>query len=50
MKDVLKSSKPQAVRVEFDPPLLGYYEEVKARLLDMKAEADEALGTVRPKK
>ena len=48
MKDALKSSKPRAVRVEFDPPLLGY-EEVKPRLLDMKAEADEALGTVRPK-
>ena len=49
MKDALKSSKPHAVRVEFDPPLLGY-EEVKSRLLGMKAEADEALGTVRPKK
>ena len=48
MKDALKSSKPQVVRVEFDPPLLGY-EEVKPRLLGMKAEADEALGTVRPK-
>jgi len=48
MKDTLKSSKPQVVRVEFDPPLLGY-EEVKPRLLGMKAEADEALGTVRPK-
>ena len=48
MKDALKSSKPRVVRVEFDPPLLGY-EEVKPRLLGMKAEADEALGTVRPK-
>jgi hypothetical protein len=37
---------PQVVRVEFDPPLLGY-EEVKPRLLGMKADADEALGTVR---
>ena len=37
MKDVLKSSKPQVVRVEFDPPLLGYEE--------VKPEADEALGT-----
>ncbi|KAH9961893.1 hypothetical protein BC827DRAFT_1130937 [Russula dissimulans] len=40
------SSKPQVVRVEFDPPLLGY-EEVKPRLLAMKADADEALGTVK---
>jgi hypothetical protein len=54
MKDatLLKSStgagKPQVVRVEFDPPLLGY-EEVKPRLLGMKVDADEALGTVRPK-
>jgi hypothetical protein len=49
MKDaaLLKSSKPQVVRVEFDPPLLGY-EEVKPRLLGMKVDADEALGTVRP--
>jgi hypothetical protein len=42
------SSKPKVVRVEFDPPLLGY-EEVKPRLLGMKVDADEALGTVRPK-
>ncbi len=48
MKEALKSSKPQVVRVEFDPPLLGY-EEVKPRLLGMKADADEALGTVRQK-
>ena len=52
MKDTalsLKSStgKPQVVRVEFDPPLLGY-EEVKPRLLGMKVDADESLGTVRP--
>jgi len=46
MKDHLPSSKPQVVRVEFDPPLLGY-EEVKPRLLAMKADADEALGTVK---
>jgi hypothetical protein len=43
----LKSGKPQVVRVEFDPPLLGY-EEVKPRLLGMKVDADSALGTVRP--
>ncbi len=47
MKDALRSIKPQVVRVEFDPPLLGY-EEVKPRLLGMKADADEQLGTVRP--
>ncbi|KAI0299974.1 hypothetical protein B0F90DRAFT_1630535 [Multifurca ochricompacta] len=39
-------NKPQVVRVEFDPPLLGY-EEVKPRLLSMKADADEALGTAK---
>jgi hypothetical protein len=42
------TSKPKVVHVEFDPPLLGY-EEVKPRLLGMKVDADEALGTVRPK-
>jgi len=51
MKDtaLLKSStgKAKVVRVEFDPPLVGY-EEVKPRLLGMKVDADEALGTVRP--
>jgi hypothetical protein len=41
------TSKPKVVRVEFDPPLLGY-EEVKPRLLGMKVDADEALGIVRP--
>lgn len=46
MKGALASSRPQVVRVEFDPPLLGY-DEVKPRLLGMKADADEALGTVR---
>jgi hypothetical protein len=40
------TSKPQVVRVEFDPPLHSY-DEVKPRLLSMKADADEALGTVR---
>ena len=39
-------NRPQSVRIEFDPPLLGY-EEVKPRLLGMKADADEALGIVR---
>jgi len=37
-----KSGKSQ-VRVEFDPPLLGY-DEVKPRLLSMKADAEESLG------
>ena len=40
-----KSGKSQ-VRVEFDPPLLGY-DEVKPRLLSMKADAEESLGMVR---
>ncbi|KAH9051345.1 hypothetical protein EDB83DRAFT_2676473 [Lactarius deliciosus] len=40
------SNRPQIVRIEFDPPLLGY-EEVKPRLLGMKADADEALGIVK---
>jgi hypothetical protein len=40
------SNRPEIVRIEFDPPLLGY-EEVKPRLLGMKADADEALGIVR---
>ena len=39
-------NRQQIVRIEFDPPLLGY-EEVKPRLLGMKADADEALGIVR---
>ena len=34
------------VVISFDPPLLGY-EEVKPRLLAMKAEAQEGLGMVR---
>ena len=47
LKSGTGTSKPKVVRVEFDPPLLGY-EEVKPRLLGMKVDADEALGTVRP--
>ena len=39
-------NRQQIVHIEFDPPLLGY-EEVKPRLLGMKADADEALGIVR---
>lgn len=39
-------NRSQNVRIEFDPPLLGY-EEVKPRLLGMKADADEALGIVK---
>ncbi|KAI0263637.1 hypothetical protein BC834DRAFT_827346 [Gloeopeniophorella convolvens] len=41
-----RPDKAQRVLVEFDPPLAGY-EEVKPRLLSMKADADEALGTVK---
>ena len=37
-------SKKQ-VTVSFDPPLSAY-EEVKPRLLDMKLDAEEALGMV----
>jgi len=33
------------IRIKFDPPLSGY-EEVKPRLLSMKADAEEALGMV----
>ena len=36
-----------SVRIKFEPSLSGY-EEVKPRLLSMKAEAEEALGMVRP--
>jgi len=35
-----------SVRIEFEPPLSGY-EEVKPRLLSMKADAEESLGMVR---
>jgi len=37
-----------SIRIEFEPPLSGY-EEVKPRLLSMKADAEEALGMVRAK-
>ncbi|TFK90725.1 hypothetical protein K466DRAFT_660613 [Polyporus arcularius HHB13444] len=40
------STDTKEVRIEFDPPLLGY-EEVKPRLMDMKAEAEEELGMTR---
>jgi len=36
-------SAKKDVRIEFDPPLSGY-DEVKPRLLQMKVEAEEALG------
>ena len=35
-----------SVRIQFEPPLSGY-EEVKPRLLSMKADAEESLGMVR---
>ena len=41
------SGESRTVRVPFDPPLSGY-EEVKPRLMNMKGEAEEALGMVRP--
>ena len=40
------SAASKEVRVEFDPPLAGY-EEVKPRLMEMKAVAEEQLGMVR---
>ncbi|KAH9920639.1 uncharacterized protein B0H18DRAFT_1023770 [Fomitopsis serialis] len=39
-------SSEKEVRVQFDPPLLGY-EEVKPRLISMKVDAEEALGMAR---
>lgn len=39
------STKWNDISVEFDPPLSGY-EEVKPRLLQMKADAEEGLGMV----
>lgn len=42
----LKSGQSNSIRVSFDPPLSGY-EEVKPRLLSMKAEAQEGLGMLK---
>lgn len=42
----LKSGQSNSIRVSFDPPLSGY-EEVKPRLLGMKAEAQESLGMLK---
>ncbi|KAF9234010.1 hypothetical protein BU15DRAFT_53171 [Melanogaster broomeanus] len=39
----LKNGEASSVRVKFDPPLASY-DEVKPRLLAMKADAQEALG------
>jgi hypothetical protein len=39
------SEEWKSVSVEFDPPLSGY-EEVKPRLMQMKADAEEGLGMV----
>lgn len=39
------TKEKKIVQVPFDPPLSGY-EEVKPRLLGMKAEAQEGLGMV----
>lgn len=41
-----KAGATKNVRVVFDPPLAGY-EEVKPRLMNMKADAEENLGMVR---
>ncbi|KAI0324280.1 hypothetical protein GY45DRAFT_1365151 [Cubamyces sp. BRFM 1775] len=40
-----KAGATKEVRVSFDPPLSGY-EEVKPRLMTMKADAEEELGMV----
>ncbi|KAI0773104.1 hypothetical protein BD413DRAFT_603516 [Trametes elegans] len=40
-----KGGATKEVRVAFDPPLAGY-EEVKPRLMGMKADAEEELGMV----
>ncbi|KAH7929563.1 hypothetical protein BV22DRAFT_122308 [Leucogyrophana mollusca] len=42
----LQSGQDRFVRVEFNPPLAGY-EEVKPRMLAMKAEAQESLGMIK---
>lgn len=42
---VKNDSKWKDISIEFDPPLSGY-EEVKPRLLQMKADAEEGLGMV----
>ena len=41
----LKTGGVGSIHVKFDPPLAGY-DEVKPRLLAMKADAQEALGMV----
>jgi hypothetical protein len=38
-------NEQKSTRITFDPPLLGY-EEVKPRLMNMKVDAEEALGMV----
>jgi hypothetical protein len=43
----LKDGSQKVVRILIDPPLSGY-EEVKPRLLAMKADAQEGLGMVSP--
>ena len=42
---VKNTKEKKIVQVPLDPPLAGY-EEVKPRLLGMKAEAQEGLGMV----
>jgi hypothetical protein len=42
----LKDGPTKVVNITFEPPLSGY-DEVKPRLLQMKADAQEGLGMVR---
>ena len=41
------NSGKNQIRIPFEPPLAGY-EDVKPRLMNMKADAEEALGMVTP--
>jgi hypothetical protein len=45
LKYQTKAGESKEIRVTFNPPLAGY-EEVKPRLMTMKADAEEALGMV----
>jgi len=46
---LLQSGEGGTVHVKFDPPLAGY-DDVKPRLLSMKADAQEALGMLKSPK
>lgn len=45
LKFTTKANVTKEARIAFEPPLSGY-EEVKPRLLEMKVNAEEALGMV----